>query len=199
MHQLEQAVVVRKSGKMGRPLAAFAIALMICGRSNACSSLYHSDSSATPPRAKERLIFPTMATTRITGVTFAVLETTTEPYKGCSADPCDRGNFCSRHNSCHPMEDACYIGELPPYRLCHDFSNSWCRFEIEPKDKTACGMLHPKNLDRLGWSITEEAGAYQERLKQMRRQQELQMKQMCHLSPLKTEGWVRWCGQQAQD
>ena len=187
---------------MKGPLAALAITItiVICNRSEACSSLYHRDVPAAPSveKEEERLEFPTMATTRITGVTFAGRETTTKPYVDCATDPCDRGRFCSRHNFCHSMDDACYVGELPPYRMCHDLRNAWCRFQLEPKDKTACGILRPKSLNSLGWSVTEGTGAYQKRLEKLRRRQESQMKQMCQLLPIKKEGWIQWCNEETK-
>ena len=96
------------------------------------------------------------------------------------------------------MKDACYVGELPPYRLCHDFRNLWCRFQLEPKDKTACGIIRPRNLDRLGWRVTEDTEAYHERLERMRSQQKAQMKQVCRLLPPKGEGWIQWCNEETR-
>ena len=186
---------------MRGPSAIIATATMvaICVRNEACSpAAKQEEPTASCLNGKRILVFPNDATTRaptiITGVTFAAPQTTTEAPRDCTAAPCDRGRFCNKYNRCHYLEDACCIGELPPYRLCHDWQNPWCRFQLEPVDKTACGRLRPESLKRRGWSITEGNSKYQERIKKLRQRQEFQMKQLCRTSPPEPEGWQEWCG-----
>ena len=184
---------------MGGPSAAIAVVAIavfaIGAEVEACASIYHQRKPTSIMCSNERLTFPTRAPTIIAGVTFAKPETTTRAPWDCSITPCDRGSFCSRHSACHRMECACGIGEFPPYHLCHDPQNPWCKFQLEPADKTACGRLSPKSLDRLGWSVIEDSTEYQKRIKKLREEQESQMKQLCNVLPPQPEGWRKWCGE----